>query len=98
MVKRPDRQGRNERPQGHERDTETILYVKHARNTGSPTDRETYGDGASTVLRGRESRPHDEGRRVRWNERDLKVRGMPRADSVLEIHQGRSALKDALES
>jgi hypothetical protein len=35
-----------------------------SRNVGSPTGREPYGDGASVVVRGRESRPHGEGRQV----------------------------------
>jgi len=46
-----------------------VLYVNHERNTGSPTGRETYGDGASIVVRERESRLHGEGRQVKWMER-----------------------------
>jgi hypothetical protein len=39
-------------------------HVQHQRNAGSPTGRESYGDGVSVVVRGRESRPHGEGRQV----------------------------------
>ena len=38
--------------------------VNYVRNTGSPTGREPYGDGAAVVVRGRESQPHGEGRQV----------------------------------
>jgi hypothetical protein len=34
------------------------------RTAGSPTGCEPYGDGAAVVVRGRESRPHGEGRQV----------------------------------
>jgi len=47
-------------------------------NVGLPTGREPYGNGASVVVRGRESRPHGEGRQV------FKVRnyrGMRNAES-----------------
>jgi hypothetical protein len=39
-------------------------YVQLARNAGSPTGRESYGDGAPIVVRGRESRLHGEGGQV----------------------------------
>jgi hypothetical protein len=47
----------------------TVLNVTHTRNAGSPNGREPHGDGASVVVRGRESRPHGEGRQVDRNER-----------------------------
>jgi hypothetical protein len=40
------------------------LNVNQARNAGSPTGREPYGDGAPIVVRGRENRPHGEGGQV----------------------------------
>src|SRR6516162_6800676 len=40
-------------------------YVQHPRNAGWPNGREPYGHGVSVVVRGRESRPHGEGRQVR---------------------------------
>jgi hypothetical protein len=39
-------------------------HVPPRRNAGSPKGREPYGDGAAIVVRGRESRPHGEGRQV----------------------------------
>ena len=39
-------------------------HVQLARNSGSPTGRESYGDGDPIVVRGRESRPHGEGGQV----------------------------------
>lgn len=39
-------------------------HVQLVRNAGSPTGRESYGDGASIVVRGREIRLHGEGRQV----------------------------------
>lgn len=39
-------------------------HFQLARNTGSPKGRESYGDGAPIVVRGRESRPHGEGGQV----------------------------------
>src|SRR5215831_9083167 len=38
--------------------------VQHQRNAGSPTGRESHGDGVSVVVGGRESRPQGEGRQV----------------------------------
>lgn len=43
------------------------FYVQLARNTGSPKGRESYGDGAPIVVRGRESRLHGEGGQVLSN-------------------------------
>src|SRR5690242_20314413 len=42
----------NELNQGSERDTYNPLYVSHERNSGFPTDREVYGNGAAIVLVG----------------------------------------------
>lgn len=39
-------------------------HVQLARNAGSPTGRESYGDGALIVVRGRENRLHGEGGQV----------------------------------
>jgi len=39
-------------------------YVQLARNAGSPTGRESYGDGDPIVVRGRESLLHGEGGQV----------------------------------
>jgi hypothetical protein len=50
--------------QGVEQGTYVTLGRSIRRNTGSPTGRETYGDGAAVVVRGRESRPHGEGPQV----------------------------------
>jgi hypothetical protein len=45
--------------------TPTPRYdVRSLGNRGSPTGREAHGDGAAVVVRGRESRPHGEGRQV----------------------------------
>jgi hypothetical protein len=41
-----------------------VLNVNYVRNAGSPNSREAQGDGASVVVRGRESRPHGEGRQA----------------------------------
>jgi len=41
-----------------------VLNVTQARNAGSPTGREPYGDGASVVVGARESLVHGEGRQV----------------------------------
>ena len=41
-----------------------IYHVQLVRNAGSPKGRESYGDGALVVVRGRESRPHGEGGQV----------------------------------
>jgi hypothetical protein len=38
--------------------------VQLDRNSGSPTGRESYGDGAPVVVRGRESLLHGEGGQV----------------------------------
>ena len=46
-----------------------VLNVTRARNAGSPNRREPHGDGASVIVRGRESRPRGEGRQVDRNER-----------------------------
>ena len=46
-----------------------VLNVTRARNAGSPHRREPHGDGASVIVRGRESRPRGEGRQVDRNER-----------------------------
>jgi hypothetical protein len=54
----------NEATQGDPPGTYVALYVSPTGNVGSPTGREPYGDGASVVVRGRESRPHGEGRQV----------------------------------
>src|SRR5215831_13699110 len=59
-------------------------------NTGSPTGREPYGDGAPVVVRGRESRPHGEGGQVDWKAR-CEVRVMRDAETVRAIHQERGA-------
>jgi hypothetical protein len=55
---------RNDLTKGDERGTYVVLERLAFRNVGSPTGRETYGDGASIVVRGRESRPHGEGKQV----------------------------------
>ena len=42
--------------------TPTLHYIRHLSvNVGSPKGRESKGDGAPIVVRGRESRPHGEG-------------------------------------
>jgi hypothetical protein len=41
------------------------LNVHHARNSGLPTGPEAQGNRAAIVVRGRESRPHGEGRQAR---------------------------------
>ena len=54
----------SEAVQGVERGTCVALGRSIRPNTGSPTGREAYGDGAAVVVRGRESRPHGEGPQV----------------------------------
>ena len=49
-------------------------YVQRARNTGSPTGRESYGDGDPIVVRGRESLLHGEGGQVLWESARRDVR------------------------
>src|SRR5215207_11471965 len=51
--------------------------VQRRGNAGSPSGREAVGDGAVVVLRGRESRPHGEGRQV---DRDMGEQGTRDAD------------------
>jgi hypothetical protein len=46
-----------------------------ARTAGSPKGCEPYGDGASVVVRGRESRPHGEGRQVSTRASELHKGG-----------------------
>src|SRR4051812_34242835 len=49
--------------QGGGRGTHLALHTSSTRGMGDrPTRREAKGDGAAVVLRGRESRPHGEGR------------------------------------
>lgn len=53
------------RGQGNEQGTYSRSKNVHTVwNTGSPTGRESYGDGASVVVRGWESHPHGEGRQA----------------------------------
>lgn len=47
--------------QGHEWVTSVRLNVHRGRNAGSPTGRETYGDGLPIVVSGKESFLHGEG-------------------------------------
>jgi len=47
--------------QGNERVTYVALERLASVNMGSPTGRESYGDGTPVVVGGRESRPHGEG-------------------------------------
>jgi hypothetical protein len=54
----------NETSQGTERSAYVTLLQLAFENMRSPTGREPYGDGASIVVRGRESRPHGEARQV----------------------------------
>jgi hypothetical protein len=54
----------NEVVQGVERGIYVALGHSIRPNTGSPTGREAYGDGAAVVVRGRESRSHGEGPQV----------------------------------
>jgi hypothetical protein len=42
----------------------SCYYVSCDENVGSPKGCEPYGDGVVVVVRGRESRPHGEGRQV----------------------------------
>ena len=42
----------NDPNEGSERDTYNPLYVSHELNSGFPTDREVYGNGAAIVLVG----------------------------------------------
>jgi hypothetical protein len=50
--------------QGNERGTYVVLVRQLRVNVGSPTGRESYGDGAAVVVRGWENQPHGEGRQV----------------------------------
>jgi len=54
----------NEVVQGGKQGTYVTLGRLTHLDTGSPTGREAYGDGAVVVVRGRESRPHGEGPQV----------------------------------
>lgn len=56
--------GSNLRPQGHESGTCSSPTVNYARNTRLPKRGDPHGNGASVVVRGRESRPHGKGRQV----------------------------------
>src|SRR5262245_25049984 len=61
--------------------------VNRARNARWPTRGDPHGHGASVVVRGRESRPHGEGRQVSpdvWAV--LGKRVMRKADLILDIH------------
>ena len=59
---------RHQMPMRHSKGTNgepnPTYHVQLARNTGSPTGRESYGDGAPIVVRRRESRLHGEGGQV----------------------------------
>lgn len=55
---------------------------------GSPTGRESYGDGVPIVVRERESRLHGEGEQV-TRFQDYKVREMRTAETILNIIQDR---------
>lgn len=59
----------NEVTQGNELGTYVVLERQLRANVGSPTGRESYGDGAAIVVRGWESQPHGEGRQVTTVER-----------------------------
>jgi hypothetical protein len=54
----------SEAVQGVERGTCVTLERSVRLDTGSPTGREAYGDGAAVVVCGRESYPHGEGPQV----------------------------------
>ena len=54
----------NEAVQGGKQGAYVTLGRLTRLDTGSPTGREAYGDGAAVVVRGRESRPHGEGPQV----------------------------------
>jgi len=58
--------------QGGERGTLVALARPLFGSAGSPEGREPYGDGASVVVRGRESRPHGEGGQVAQVARGLR--------------------------
>jgi len=54
----------NEAIQGDERSAYVALHRQLCENVGSPTGRESYGDGAPIVVCGRESRLLGEGGQV----------------------------------
>ena len=62
-------------------------YVQHPRNAGWPEGREPHGHGVSVVVRGRESRPHGEGRQVVGQPRRRGTRDAKRR-SGLGSHKG----------
>jgi hypothetical protein len=55
--------------------SKTVYDVQHARNSGSPTSREAYGDGAFVVLSERESRLHGEGKQTGQMEGKKEMEG-----------------------
>ena len=57
-------------------------HVQHPRNAGWPTGREPQGHGVSVVVRGRESRPHGEGRQVGCH---LKGEGSEMDDDLIRV-------------
>src|SRR5215475_2943256 len=57
-------------------------YVQHRRNAGWPNGREPQGHGVSVVVRGRESRPHGEGRQVGCH---LKGEGSEMDDDLIRV-------------
>src|SRR5262245_33870957 len=72
-------------------------HVRLPGNRGSPTGREPYGDGAAVVVRGRESRPHGEGRQEVGMPRKDQVREMRNAETVLGIIRDRGRRRLPLE-
>jgi group II intron reverse transcriptase/maturase len=79
----------NEVIQGDKWSTYNTLYIPWLRNTGSPKGRETYGDGAPIVLRGRESRLQGEGGQELLISRIVEVREMRKAETILGIIRDR---------
>ena len=62
----------NETSQRAERSAYVTLLQLMLGNMGSPTGREPYGDGALVVVRGRESRLHDEGGQVSTDQQHVR--------------------------
>jgi group II intron reverse transcriptase/maturase len=79
----------NDPIQGDERDTYVALDVQLRESAGLPTGREPYGNGVSIVVRGRESRPHGEGRQVFQTTTIREVRVMRTTETVLAVIRDR---------
>ena len=90
---------------GTKRPPNIVLDMCSSCSTGLPKGRESYGDRASIVVRGRESRPHGEEeskntqgevRQVSYG-KDGKVREMRTADTILNIILDRGKRKLPLD-